>query len=239
MAQPELRVFGESNLDREVRRFFELIALDNPNGILALRVLQKANDPEYVAAFGLSFLEGVMAGGGERLRVWERDLESSVRGLVRFVRRDGLLMLPIGTMVGLYEFFRTAFDPEVPAGISPEVARAVDRLAIIHDYQPIFVMLDVLNDKYRTKSLLELFNMTGDAIWESLRTAATSWVNSLLAATGDAEKQGRILGTFIGEAVVELVRAFVEPPALSVFELASLFDLGDDEIRQLAPAPTP
>jgi hypothetical protein len=233
MALPDLKVFGESPFDREVRRFFQLWALDNRGGPIEFRLMKAFGDPIYMTEFSLSFLGGAVDGGVERLQVWKSELESTVRGLLKIIKEDGLLVIPVGTMVGLYEFFRTDVDAKTSGQLSPESAAVLERLQIIHSYQPVFMMLDLLDDRYRTKDFFELLGMAAEDILEALKTSSLAWVNSVLAMTGDAEKQGQAIGRFIGAAVVELIRAFVEPPSLTIAELIGMFGLKDDEIRDL------
>ena len=232
-----LPIFGESDLDREFRLFCEIWALDQPRDPLVLRLLGATSDPLYGPAFGVAFVSGVMDGGIARLRVWRDELQSTVRALVKFVNDDGLVILPVGTMVGLYEFFRTDFDPKSRGQLSPQVESALERLRIIHAYRPLFLMLDVLNERVGTKSLLTLFNTAGQDLWDAMKAAGYSWARKFLLATGDADKQGRMFGELIGAAIVELARAFVEPPELSLVELAGLFDMSQDELTALVAEP--
>ena len=234
MNEPELRIFGETDLDREFRRFCEIWSLEQPGDTKVARLLQAIGDPLYAAEFGVGFLEGVMDGGGARLRAWRDDLQSTVRALVRFIKDDGLLLLPVGGAVSLYEFFRTDFDPKTSGALSLPVESALERLKIIHDYQPIFLMLDILNDKVRTTSLLQLFNVAGQDLWDMVKATGWSWARRFLIATGDAAKQGRMFGEIVGAAVIELARAFIEPPELSMAELIGAFGLGQDEVADLA-----
>jgi hypothetical protein len=230
---PELRVFGESDLDREFRRFCEIWSSEQPGDSMVVRLLAKMADPVYLAEFGFGVLEGVMVGGGAHLRTWRDDLQSTVRVGVRFLKDDALVVIPVGTAVSLYEFFRTDFDPKTSGQLSPAVEAILERLKIIHEYEPVLAMLDVLNEKTKDKSLLVLFNIAGQDIWDTMKAAGWGWARSFLLLTDEAEKQGQKLGELLGAAIVELVRAFVEPPELSMAELITLLDLHDDEVAEL------
>jgi hypothetical protein len=240
MAAPRvLPVFGESSLDYQLRRFGEIWEDLNPGGTMEARLAIFLADPIYGATFAIGFVEGFMDGGGNRLRVWRDELDATFKALVKLAKDDNLVVIPVGIGVGLYEFFWRKFEPETPVGLAPETVEVLERLKVIHEFGPVFMMLGLLNEKFKTRSLLESLNLIAEDIAAALVETSGNWVRSFLLATGDADKQGQMLGRFIGEAFVELVRAFVEPPALDMAQLITVFGLVNDEARALTGAATP
>lgn len=234
-----LREFGESNLSYELRRFGMIWEDENPGGIMERRLADALMDPAYGAEFAIGFLDGFRQGGGERLRVWRDELEVGMRALLGFVVEEGGVVLAVGVGASLWEFFAKKFDPKRPGTVSPEVERALEQLEIIHDLRPLMGTLAILDSEFQTRSLLDSLGLVASDIAASLVAEGRAWTRTFLTATGDAGKQGTMLGRFIGEAFVELFRAFVEPPTLTIVELAGLFGLDNDEVRTLAPAGTP
>lgn len=228
-----LRRSEESEIAYQLRRLGEVLLRDFQDGLLERRFADALMDPAYGVEFTTGFFAGFMDGGAGRLRAWRNDLQDTLDVLVEFVRKGGIIELGVASGVSLYEFFGVNFKPGRPGQLSPEVSNVLERLELIHGLAPVFRALDLLNEQAKAHDLLKLLGMVAEDVVASLISSGGDFVRRFLLATGAAAMQGEILGRFSGEAFVELIRAFVEPPELSMLELIGALGLSDDEVAAL------
>jgi hypothetical protein len=230
-----LRRHGESRIELELRRLGAMLADEFPTDILGQRLADRLADPATLAVFLDGFGGGLAEGAGERLRAWEADLQQTLSALLAFIQKQGAFQLAVAVDVSLYEFLRGAFSPERPAGLAPEVVDALDRLELVHALEPALVLLGPLDQALQALGFLELIGMLAEDIAISVIQAGGQWIFKFLAA--DTSEQGRLLGRFLGEAVVELARAFIEPPEIGLAELAANLAMTPDEVADVAGVP--
>jgi hypothetical protein len=231
------RGYGESRIAYELRYLSLVLQDENPTDILVRRLVDRLNNPISQLEFATGFLTGFSEGASERLRAWWDDLEALHSAIVKFIKSNAPLELAVAIDVSLYEFFRGAFQPKRPSGLSPEVVSALERLELMHDLAAPLAMLESLNQVVAAGQFLDMLGLAAEDIAIAMVQEGGAWIARFLRA--DAGEQGRLLGRLMGEAVVEIARAFIEPGELSLAELAANLAMSDDEVAALAGANAP
>jgi hypothetical protein len=226
-----LREYGEGRLSYELRRFTVILLDQYPTSVLTQRLVDRLNDPLASLVFTVEFCGGFVDGGGERLRAWRDDLQSVLTAILKFIKNDGAFEVAVAIDLSLYEFFRGAFSPIRPRGLSPEVEHALERLELVRGLREPMAMLAMLDDASRAQGFVEMLELTGEDIMISAIEEGSNWIFRFLAA--EPQEQGRLLGRLIGEALIELARAFIEPPELDLVELAGNLQMTSDEVASL------
>jgi hypothetical protein len=224
--------YGESRLSFQLRRFAAILLDENPNLVLAIRLAESMADPAIAANFVKGFCTGFVDGCGARLRAWRDDLQNTLTSLVAFIKAGGVVQLAFGGGISLYEFFRTPFEPKPPAGLAPEVQDALERLSIMRDLAAPMAVLDGINTATAAEGFTDLLGLVAEDIMIAVLSDASGWLNNFFYAA--PEQQGALLGTFVGEALIELARAILEPPELSLAELAANLQMSASQIQGLA-----
>ncbi|GLR83774.1 hypothetical protein [Bradyrhizobium iriomotense] len=233
MSTPQmLPWYGEGRLSFQLRRFATILLEENPNDVMARRLVDALADPAAAAGFVVRFCGGFLDGCGARLRVWRDDLQNVLTSLVAFIKADGAVQLALAGGISLYEFFRGPFEPKTPAGLSLQVRDALERLDLIHGLAAPMMMLDAINTAAAAEHFTDLLGLLAEDLMISVLDDASGWMQKFLLAP--LPEQGQLLGTFVGEALIEFARGIIEPPELSLAELAANLELSASQIKDLA-----
>jgi hypothetical protein len=229
---PLLREFGESRISFEVRRTTAVLLSEMPGELLALRFYDRMRDPLVSADVLLGFWNGFLTGAGTRLRAWRDDLQATLTALLGFLSAEARLELGIATGVSLYEFLRGPFEPKAPSGLSPASIDRLEQLKLMHGLAAPLAMLDAIDSIVKAQGLLETVGMAAEDIAIVVLKKGSFWVRAFLLA--EPNPQGEMLGKVMGAAFIELARMIIEPPELSLVELAGMLNMGQDEASTLA-----
>ena len=227
--------FGQSPLEREVRKLGRLLANGNPSPA-ANRFAADLGTGTYSALFAVGFIDGFWSGGSERVAAWAKDCQDTLTRLrallMQIDAEEVVTTIRVALATSIWEFFRRPVLDVADASLSVTTKEALDDLALLHDLGPFFQTLAFLEDKRRTSSFLDAASDLASSVAIVLLGEARSELNAILLEA-DAERRGSRVGKLIGGAVVEMVRAIAEPTGFTVAEMISSLDLEPEEAQLL------
>lgn len=227
--------FGQSPLERELRKLGRLIANGNPNPA-ANRFAADLETGKHSALFAIGFLDGFWSGVSDRAAAWARDCQDTLTRLrdllLRIDVKEIVTTVRVGLATSIWEFFRRPPLTIADASLSASTIDALKDLALLHDLYPFFQWLEFFEDKRRTSSFLGAVSDLAESIAIVLLGEARSELHAILVES-DPERQGARVGRLIGGALVEMVRAIAEPTAFTVAEMITILELEPEEMHLL------
>jgi hypothetical protein len=227
--------FGQSRLERELRKLGRLIVEGHPSPAANKFADDLGSDADF-ARFVVGFIDGFWSGGSERVAAWAKDCQDTLtrlRALVLQIEPAEIAKtIRVVLANSIWEYFRRPRPDIAVGGLSPTTVEALEDLALLHDLSPFFQTLAFFEDKRRASSFLALASDLATSMALVLLEEARSELNAILTE-GDAERKGSRVGQLLGSAIVEMVRGFTEPTGFTVAEMVSSLGLEPDEVQLL------
>lgn len=160
--------------------------------------------PDALAGLVLGFIDGFIDG----VEHWVADLKT----LFRFVG--------VGTTIALTEFFARPLFEEKPSGLLPQSAQTLSDLQGIKNFAAVVRWLDAVGPETAFNALRELIPDTSDMAL-MIANAVGGWTAELASKGTQPVEVGKHIGRLFGRAVLEFIRAALEPGVWMAGELIS------------------
>lgn len=160
--------------------------------------------PDALAGLIEGFIDGFLEGADH----WAADLKRLFH------------LVGVGTEVALTEFFARPLFEAKPSGLLPQSTQAVSDLQGIKNFAAVVRWLDAVGPETAFNTLRDLIPDASD-IGIMIANAVGGWAAELASKAKHPVEVGRHIGRLLGRAVLEFIRAELEPGVWMAGELIS------------------